>query len=122
MDVRLADALVEVYLSALELLGASLGVHRAPGPDDGGTADDLQVACVEALVVARSLRHAGGHALLRDRIALTRDRFLLAEALLRRLGPVCPWCGPSISASIEIAERGAEAAARAARSLEAEAD
>ena len=117
MDTELGDALVEVCMCSLELLGSSLGVIEALWPDAEPTARDIRTACMEAVVFARSFRDVPGPAMLGERIDWTRARFERVDAQLRRLLDVCPRLRPSLSAGIEIAERGSEAAARATRRL-----
>lgn len=113
MNEDLAHCLVEVYLNSMELLGTGLRVVEGL-PEDGPIGNELLSACREAVFVARSFRR-GDVRRIPGAVEQVRERFHTAETLLRRLHRRKLSSRPHVTAAIEIAERGGEAAVIAAR-------
>jgi len=121
MNQRLVHHLVEIYLNALELLGTGLQVIEGL-PERSRVRNRLQAACMDAVAISRSFPDEPGPTEIGAKVELVLDCFRDAEALLRDLRVNRRSSQPHVSAGIEIAERGAEAALAGARALENEVD
>lgn len=116
MDQDLADCLLELYLNAMELLGASLQAMEGMEAQVSVRAR-LRSACIDAVLLSRSFAGSADAREMGWKVDQVGDRFRTAERLLRALHGSSRVSHPCIGAGIEIAERGADAALQGARIL-----